>query len=66
MTPLSVEKLRAMAKRNGWRGVVVIAFDDENIAATSYGRDREDCGRMSNLAGRITALIEAGALKVWG
>lgn len=65
MNALSIKELRELAKRHGWRGVVVLAFDDASIAATSYGRNREDCAKMGALLDEIHDDLTSGAVQVW-
>lgn len=62
---VSVARLRTAAKREGYRGVIVLVFGDENMAGSSYGSDRADCDDMGRLLDSVMDQVEAGEIGGW-
>jgi len=65
MKPLSIEAAKRFAKSIGADGVVILAFTRDQFAHTTYGRNREDCSIMRQLAEYLAIPIESGALDPW-
>jgi len=47
------------------RGVIVIAFDKDGYAASSYGATGPECQDLGKLLDAICAQIDVGDLQVW-
>lgn len=65
MNPVDIEEAKALAKKLGARGVIILAFDDDRISGASYGRTKKDCKSMGRLMDLITDPIEDGDVEVW-
>jgi hypothetical protein len=65
MKAITKSKLRELAAEHGWRGVVVLAFDEDSLAGTSYGKTRADCGKMGELLDELHDDVMSGRTKVW-
>lgn len=62
---IKVEDARRLAKQLRARGLIVIAFDDDNYASASYGKSKRDCTDMAGLADAITDAIEHEVFTAW-
>jgi hypothetical protein len=62
---LTVHDARLLAKALRARGVLIIAFDDDNYAAASFGKKKRDCEDMAALSDSITDAIEHEIFTTW-
>ena len=47
------------------RGVIVLAFDRDQVNLASYGETKAECGDLGRLADKIFDMIVSGRLEVW-
>lgn len=66
MKAYPLNKLKALAKENNWKGVVILSFDEEQFEYSSYGRTKKDCQSMRSMADDICDLLVTGELKPFG
>ena len=47
------------------RGVIVLAFTEDNVAAASYGETKAECAQLKGTLDAIIRDIEEGEIPVW-
>lgn len=62
---LSITEARKICESLGARGVIVIAFSEDDMAGTSYGATQAECADLGQTLEAIIAKIETGAIPVW-
>ena len=65
MTQPTVADASALCRKLGARGVIVLAFDEEQFASGSYGMTRVECRDMAALSDAIFSDIRANNYPVW-
>lgn len=62
MQKIQITEARKIADRIGAEAVVVIAFDGNSFAITSYGATKDKCARTAKWVDQLSADLEAGKL----
>lgn len=65
MKRLSITEARQICEKLGARGVIVIAFSEDDMAGTSYGATREECADLAETLEVIAEKIEQEQILVW-
>jgi hypothetical protein len=61
-TTPSIDDARAIGKRYGLKGVVIIHHDGDQAGYVSWGHTKTECTRMRGMADRFFELL----LRLWG
>jgi len=61
----TIAEAKKFAKSHGASGAVLIAFTDDDVAATSYGADRRRCSDMETCMDKLIDALESGAVTAW-
>lgn len=64
MGPLTIQDAKDIAYEIRARAVIVIAFGDEQVAATSYGHNRKACNAAAGVLDELHGLLTSGAVSV--
>lgn len=56
---------KPLAEKLHAKGVIILAFDDERSACTSYGVDKAHCQDLARLLDRICDKIDKEEWPVW-
>ena len=59
MTKPTIAEARALGKKYGLKGVIILHHDGELAGYASWGETRAECGWMRRLADRCYAALEA-------
>lgn len=65
MKRLSITEARKICESLGARGVIVIAFSEDDMAGTSYGATRAECADLGMTLEAIMDEIETEDISVW-
>ncbi|HWQ54850.1 MAG TPA: hypothetical protein VN442_14280 [Bryobacteraceae bacterium] len=47
------------------RGVIILAFTEDNFAGASYGETKGECGQLGRVLDKIASLMGSGFVRVW-
>jgi len=59
---MSIAQVRELGRKLEARGVIILVFDDEVVAGTSWGRTRQDCKLLGQW---MDDLIDNGEANPW-
>ena len=62
---LSITEARKICESLGARGVIVIAFSEDDMAGTNYGATRAECADLGQTLDAIIESMQTGNLIVW-
>ena len=61
----TVRQTHAICDSLNARGVIVLAFSEDNVAGASYGETKCECKQLAYTMDRIIADIQEGRIPVW-